>query len=145
MVLRLADLIRWKLDEHRLPHEDPGKVRAGYGSLAPCDACESEIFPAHVEYSFTINHVFYRLHIGCFGLWEAERIRRGWSQRDHERSVRVLLGEHGGACIDCIAQNAGVAVETLVTDLLSIPHHIRVLSTIAPCRRCRRLSLVLGI
>src|SRR5215510_6758026 len=71
MALKLADLIRGKLDKQQLPHEDPEKVWAGYGKGQRCDGCDAVILPAQVEYTFTIDERSFRLHVGCFGLWEA--------------------------------------------------------------------------
>jgi len=142
MPMNLADLIRQKLDEHRLPREDPGKVWGGYGSLVPCDACDDKILLAQVEYSFTIDEVFYRFHIGCFGLWEAERIRRGWSGAV-VRATRAILHADNTTCVDCIARRASVSVDTLISALVTMQHHLRVTSTIRRCRSCRLLALVL--
>jgi len=144
MTMKLADLIRVKLDERRLPREDPDKVRSGYGSAVPCDACEARIRPAQVEYSFAINGAFYRFHIGCFGLWEAERIRRGLSG-NIVRTSRAIAHANGTMCIDCIARVADVPVDTLISVLESLQQHMRVRSTIRRCRSCPRLALVLGI
>jgi hypothetical protein len=44
-------VIRRKLDDGTLPTEPPqGKIYAGYGSGAPCNACGDPIHPAQVEY-----------------------------------------------------------------------------------------------
>jgi hypothetical protein len=52
---------------------------AGYGKGYRCDGCESTILPAQVEYEFEAeNGRVIRFHLGCAGLWEAERRRRGW-------------------------------------------------------------------
>jgi hypothetical protein len=43
------------------------------------DACGETIHPAQVEYELTYpdqNRTF-RLHLGCAGLWEAMRLKRG--------------------------------------------------------------------
>jgi len=81
---RLVDRIRAKVDAGQLPLEKPPKVLGGYGALLPCDVCETKILPAQVEYSFTVNGQSFRFHVGCYGLWEAERRRRGWSQPTQE-------------------------------------------------------------
>ena len=74
---KTIERIRAKLAAGQLSRKDPDKVWTGYGSLVPCDACETKILPAQVEYSFTINGHFFRFHVGCYGLWETERRRRG--------------------------------------------------------------------
>ena len=74
----LADLVRDKLDAGTLPREDPVKVWASYGREHPCAACELSILTSQVEYEPQYDgRPPIRLHIGCHGLWEAERRRRG--------------------------------------------------------------------
>src|SRR5262245_26760586 len=74
---RLIDLIRRKVDAGQLPREKPDKVWNSHGQLVPCDACGARILAAQVEYSFTIRERFFRVHVGYYGLWGAERRRRG--------------------------------------------------------------------
>ena len=74
---KLIDLIRQKVDARELPKEKPDKVWSAHGTLVPCDACGARILPAQVEHSFTIGEQFFRFHVSCYGLWEAERRRRG--------------------------------------------------------------------
>jgi hypothetical protein len=70
--------VREKLDTGVLPRDSPAKMYAGYGKGYRCDACETTILPAQVEYEFeTEAGRVIRLHLGCAGLWEAERRRRG--------------------------------------------------------------------
>jgi len=76
---RLVDRIRAKVDAGQLPLAKPPKVLGGYGTMLPCDACDAKIPPTLVEYSFTIDGRSFRFHVGCYGLWEAERRRRGGS------------------------------------------------------------------
>ena len=72
--------IRQKLSAGLLPRDVAGKMYAGYGSSQPCDGCESPILPAQVEYEFeTDDGRRVRFHLGCAGLWEAERRRGGWT------------------------------------------------------------------
>jgi hypothetical protein len=76
----LRDVIRRKLDDGSLPTERPEhKIYAGYGSGATCDACGDPIQPAQVEYelNYPDEHRTFRLHMGCAGLWEAMRLKRG--------------------------------------------------------------------
>ena len=74
----LADLIRQKIDEGRLPREKPVKVWAGYGTGVACSACDDVIRPAQAQYDFTSDGLELRVHVGCFGLWEAECRRLRW-------------------------------------------------------------------
>jgi hypothetical protein len=76
----LADTIREKLDGGRLPREDHIKLWARYGRNRPCVACEQTILPAQVEHELEFaDGRIVSMHIGCAGLYEAERRRRGWS------------------------------------------------------------------
>jgi hypothetical protein len=74
----LVEIIANKLDSGVLPKEPPAKVYAGLGAGAPCSACEDPILPTLVQYEFTVDQRTFRLHFGCFSLWEAECRRRGW-------------------------------------------------------------------
>jgi hypothetical protein len=76
----LREVIRRKLDDGTLPTERPDhKVYAGLGSGATCDACGDAIHPTQVEYEFNYpgERRTFRLHLGCAGLWEATRLKRG--------------------------------------------------------------------
>ncbi len=44
-----------------------------------CDACGDPILSAQVEYelNYPDEHRTFRLHLGCAGLWEAMRLKRG--------------------------------------------------------------------
>ncbi|HEU5321147.1 MAG TPA: hypothetical protein VFX28_10115 [Methylomirabilota bacterium] len=73
--------IRDKLDRGVLPREAPGKMYAGFGQGHPCDGCDQPIAPTQVEYELDSSEGrSIRLHLGCAGLWEAERRRRGWTR-----------------------------------------------------------------
>jgi hypothetical protein len=73
----LAEMIRRKLDDGRLPGGAARKTWAGYGQGQPCSVCEQTVLPAQVEYEFDHDGATYRFHAGCHGLWEAECRRRG--------------------------------------------------------------------
>ena len=74
-----AEKINAKLDAGTLPREVNSRMFAGYGTGLPCDACETPIANAQVEWEFNgPDGQTYRFHLGCAGLWEAERRRRGW-------------------------------------------------------------------
>ena len=79
MPTSLADLVRDKLDAGTLPHESPVKMWAGNGRGAPCTACDEPILRAQVEYEPQYDgRAPIRLHVGCHGLWQDERRRRGY-------------------------------------------------------------------
>jgi hypothetical protein len=74
---RLIDRIREKLDVGALPREHPRTVSGGYGMGHACNGCGEPIRRAQGVYEFDIGGETYRLHAGCYGLWEGELIRRG--------------------------------------------------------------------
>jgi hypothetical protein len=73
----LVDEIRLKIESGELPGTRPPKLWGGFGHFEDCSACAGPIFPAQIRYEFGIDEDVVRLHIGCFGLWDAERRRRG--------------------------------------------------------------------
>ena len=77
-----AEKIRTRLDQGILPRDAPAKMWVGFGTYRPCSACDEKIFPAQVEYEFVdaSDGLNIRFHLGCAGLWEAERRRRGWAK-----------------------------------------------------------------
>jgi len=75
----LADLVRDKLDAGTLPHDSPVKLWASRGRNQLCAVGEQPILRAQVEYEPQYDgRAPIRLHLGCHGLWEAERRRRGY-------------------------------------------------------------------
>ncbi len=78
MSARLARIIRSKMADGTLPHDDPTTMRVGIGSAALCTACDSPILPSQPEYEVQYDSkcATIRLHVGCHGLWRAERDRR---------------------------------------------------------------------
>jgi hypothetical protein len=75
--VRLIDRIREKLDVGALPREHPERVSGGYGMGDACDGCGEPIRRAQGVYELNVAAQTYRLHSGCYGLWEGELIRRG--------------------------------------------------------------------
>jgi hypothetical protein len=77
----LRDVIRRKLDDGDLPTKLPVKMYAGNGGGAPCDACGDPILSAQTEYEWGYPEDdqprAFRMHVGCVGLWEAQRRQRG--------------------------------------------------------------------
>jgi hypothetical protein len=74
---RLIDRIRKKFDVGALPREHPKTVSGGYGMGDACNGCGEPILRAQGVYEFDVATQTYRLHSGCYGLWEGELIRRG--------------------------------------------------------------------
>ena len=73
----LAEKVRRRLDTGTLPPEHPAKMSVGFGAGETCCTCDEKIHSARVAYKFDWNEHTYRFHIGCYGLWTAELIRRG--------------------------------------------------------------------
>ena len=74
----LRSVILRKLDDGGLPLDPPRKMNMIYGGGTPCSACGETLHPAQVEYELSyLDGPTYRLHLGCAGLWEALRLRRG--------------------------------------------------------------------
>jgi hypothetical protein len=50
-----------------------------YRSGAACEACGDRVHPCRVEYdlNYPDGHRTFRLPLGCAGLWEAIRLKRG--------------------------------------------------------------------
>jgi hypothetical protein len=70
--------VRDKMDAGILPREARRKMFAGFGTGEPCAACDVPILPAQVECEFeAADGRTCRFHLGCAGLWEAERRRHG--------------------------------------------------------------------
>jgi len=79
----LADRIRAKLALGWLPVDTPEKTYALFGDGSPCDGCDEPILRSQVEFEKVYaNGRALQFHIGCAGLWDAERARRGWSNPD---------------------------------------------------------------
>jgi len=74
----LAEAVRQKIHDGSLPVDDPLKVWAGIGSGNPCASCEEPILRVQTEYEvmYYDERPSIRLHVACYGLWEAERHRR---------------------------------------------------------------------
>ena len=75
----IADKVRSKLLRGILPRDEPVKVYGGHGRGEPCMACDSPIQSAQIVYELEMpDGARIEMHLGCHGLWLAERIRRGW-------------------------------------------------------------------
>jgi len=80
--------IRDRVAASVLPLDRPVKMWAGYGQGLPCSGCDELILPAQVEYEFpAVDDRIIRFHLGCAGLWEAERRRRGMLLAPKESTI----------------------------------------------------------
>ena len=73
----LAEKVRRRLDSGALPRERPLKLWAGYGRGNVCCVCDKRLLYAHLVYECDVNEQTCRFHLGCYGLWTGELIRRG--------------------------------------------------------------------
>jgi hypothetical protein len=73
---RLVDRIRWQFDAGALPRQHPKRIVGGYGMGDACGGCGDRMHGYGI-FEFEIAGRTYRLHTGCYGLWEGELIRRG--------------------------------------------------------------------
>lgn len=71
--------VRQRLEAGALPRSMASKMFAGPGSERACDACDQHIAANQIEYEFDApDGRVVRFHLGCAGVWEAERRKRGW-------------------------------------------------------------------
>jgi hypothetical protein len=75
--LPLIDRIRRRFDAGDLPREHPERVLGGYGFGDACSGCGDPMRRGQGVFEFDIVGQTYRLHTGCYGLWQGELIRRG--------------------------------------------------------------------
>jgi hypothetical protein len=74
----LIDRIRQKFDAGALPREHPKNIWGSYGVGDACNGCGDPMRRGQGVLEFDIaGQPAYRLHSGCYGLWEGELIRRG--------------------------------------------------------------------
>ena len=84
------------IDCGHLRLDAPTKMSARYGAGQTCSGCKDTIGPADVEYEAEFaDAAKYQFHLGCAGLWHAERQRReeaagGERTRVMERSEAVV-------------------------------------------------------
>jgi hypothetical protein len=71
----LAEQIRRRVDAGEVPCERPPKLWVGFGSGETCSGCDQEIHSAQVMYELDLDDKTYRLHTGCYGLWNGALIR----------------------------------------------------------------------
>jgi hypothetical protein len=79
----LAGNVRQKVSSGELPPGIPPKVAMLFGRGLACSACEQPIRRAQVCCEFDLpGFGFFRFHFGCFGLWKADLLSRGWINLD---------------------------------------------------------------
>ena len=74
---RLIDRIRQNFDAGVLPRERAKNIWRSYGVGDACSACSDPMLRGQGVFEFDTAAQTYRLHTGCYGLWEGELIRRG--------------------------------------------------------------------
>jgi len=146
----LADTIVAKLDAGRLPREDHAKRWVGDGQNRPCVACEHVILHDQVQHEleFANGRIVY-MHIGCAGLYEAERRRRGWSSQSTRPDVAALITAaliiERPLCLDCIAVKAGVGSATTEVTLARIGNALVLQREPGRCRECGSIGVVFSL
>jgi hypothetical protein len=75
-----------RLDSGELPDYIPAKMDGGFGGGHSCNGCGERITAAQVEYDVELpapagGGRLIRLHVGCFGIWQAEVLKRQAERR----------------------------------------------------------------
>jgi hypothetical protein len=74
----LVQRVRRRLDDGTLPRECPEKVWSGPAlDEQGCSGCGDQILGAQTIYVFNLADLTFAFHIGCYGLWLGELVRRG--------------------------------------------------------------------
>ena len=73
----LVSRVRQRFDAGVLPRERPKNIWRSYGVGDACTACDDFMLGGQDVCELDIDGKTYRLHTGCYGLWEGELIRRG--------------------------------------------------------------------
>jgi hypothetical protein len=147
----LPETIREKLDGGRLPREDHIKRWVGYGQNRPCVACERVILHTQVQHELEFaDRRVVSMHIGCAGLYEAERRQRGWSSQstrsDTTAIITAALFVERPLCLDCIAVKAGVGTATAEVTLVRIKNALRLQrDETGRCRECGTKGVVFSL
>jgi hypothetical protein len=75
--VHLVDRISQTVDAGVLPREHPKNIWRSYGVGDACHACGEPMPGGRDVFELDTAAQTYRLHTGCYGLWEGELIRRG--------------------------------------------------------------------
>jgi hypothetical protein len=74
----LVQRVRRRLDDGTLPRECPEKVWSGPPLYEQgCSGCGDQILGAQRIYVLSLADLTFAFHIGCYGLWLGELVRRG--------------------------------------------------------------------
>jgi hypothetical protein len=145
----LADIIREQIDAGLLPREDHIKLWIGYGQNRPCVACERVILVSQVEHEFQFaDGRMIPMHIGCVGLYEAERRHRGWrsTRPDTAALITAALVIERPLCLDCVAEKAGVGPATTELTLARIKNALALRrDETGRCRECGTNGVVYSL
>jgi hypothetical protein len=94
---RWIEVVRQRMDAGLLPRDRPPKIWPAFGRGGPCSACGTTITAAQTAYEFEDAGKSYRLHLGCFGLWEAEQRRRlSSTSRADQHPVSTIMIRRAG-------------------------------------------------
>jgi hypothetical protein len=75
--ISLGDRIRQKFDSGALPRDHSQRPPVAMASVTSAMAVVNPMRRAQGVFEFDVTGQTYRLHTGCYGLWEGELIRRG--------------------------------------------------------------------
>jgi CheY-like chemotaxis protein len=122
-VQHAAQKIAERLDHSWLPCADPATVPVGYGRWHRCDGCDEVIVAAQVEYRLQYaEDRSYRLHAGCYGLWDEMRREASGSPRGRAAERRRSRGARRVVIIEDSEDTAEVLRMQLAFD----GHHVHV-------------------
>lgn len=85
----VEELIRLKLQSHRLPGRAAVGFRETAGDGQPCDACDSPIDRREkaVLVMVSLEWLSVRFHVDCYKVWDEERL--AFSNRDGDGAQTV--------------------------------------------------------
>ena len=77
---RVPDKVRDKLSAKLLPEGEPVRSFVGHWDGGACTACDSPIRSHQTACQIEMaDSSRFELHLGCYALWLAERLRRRWA------------------------------------------------------------------
>jgi hypothetical protein len=142
----LADEIRRSMDQGELPSARPENLYSRYGGGSPCSACGAAVRSDQIRYMFALGDATYQLHIGCFGLWEAELRRRGPAAEETLTQRLNMVLRHSapaGYCFPCLAAKLTIPTKEILdaAQLLVLDPSIRIHQ--GACLACERWERVI--
>jgi hypothetical protein len=80
----LIHMVRDKLEVGTLPCDAPATLVAGIGTGRACSVCGHSIVPSQTELQpqYDDQRLVLVFHLGCHGLWDAERRLRRYRPHD---------------------------------------------------------------